>query len=94
MTGNSGSLTPAEEERRAVAIKTANKIVIKLGFRRVAGRVGWWYHPELGQERTFDLTVSHRPVENAGEVLCHVFDKGVHAERARVGKLIRELMGA
>ena len=94
MTSSASELTPAESSRRAAAIAKANKIVIRLGFNRVAGRLGWWYHEELGQERTFPLTVAHMPVENVGEVLAHVFDKGVHSERARMGRLFRELLEA
>jgi hypothetical protein len=93
MTGNSGTLTLAEQNRRAIAVKRGDRIVTRLGFNRVAARPGWWYHDELGPERTFPLTVGHAPVENVGQVLCHVFDHGHAHGEAKIQTLIRRAMG-
>lgn len=93
MSSETTELTPQESTRRAAAIAKANKIVIRLGFRRVPARLGWWWHESLGETRAFPLTVSHSPVEDVGEVLCHIFDHGHAHGRASVQSLLRQALG-
>jgi hypothetical protein len=93
MTSEAAELDPAEQRRRAVAIAKAVRLVRRLGFRPVIARTGWWYHEDLGQERSFALTVAHNPVETVGDVLCNVFDHGAAHGRAHVQNLILQAAG-
>lgn len=93
MTSDAATLTPFESKRRAAAVTKADKLVMRLGFRRIIAHQGFWYHPDLGQGKGFPLTVAHAPVESIGEVLCQVFDHGASHGRAHVQNLVRQAAG-
>lgn len=93
MTGHTEQPEPAEAKRRSAAVSKAEKLVRRLGFRTVPARSGWWYHDDLGPERSFPLTLTHSPVENVGEVLGIVFDHGHAHGQAQVQRLIRQAAG-
>ena len=92
MTGYSEQLTPAERARRKSANAKAERLVTRLGFRRVIARPGWWYHEEIGQTQIVQLT-GDCPVENRDEVLQRIYWTGMTNGELAVKKELREAIG-
>jgi hypothetical protein len=88
----SNELEPAEQRRRASAIKRAEKLCRRLGFREVAARPGWWYHEGCDPEMTFQLTHPSGPVQTTEDVFCMVFftahQAGIEKARAQLKKAL------
>jgi len=61
-------MDPAEQKRRAAALKRAVTMVRGLGFREVAGKPGWWYHEQGEQDDLFALTTNGSPIRDAADV--------------------------
>ena len=85
-------LEPAEQRRRATARAKATKLVRSLGFRQVAARPGWWFHPEIDASRLFHFT-GDLPIEDVAEVIAHVHFDGLKTGSEHIRRKLREALG-
>lgn len=85
-------LDPAEQRRRTLAKSKATRLARSLGFRQVAGRPGWWFHPDIDPAHVFLLS-GPQPVEDAGTLITQVFYDGIQAGMQHARKKMREAVG-
>jgi len=86
-------LDPEERARRAAAVKNAETLVKKLGFRPVPARPGFWWHEEIGSGISLPLTTRHMPVETMGDLVAAIFTHGQFYGESQVRQQLRKTLG-
>ncbi len=89
----SNELEPAEQRRRASAIKRAEKLCRRLGFREVAARPGWWYHEQCDQALTFRLTCQIGGAQTVEDVIGLVVFTAQQAGMEKARAQLRKALG-